>query len=737
VPFGRFLKYINLSIAVLLVAGLIAAYWTAYRPLAQTSGQITAPVSAHATLSRDAIGVPHITAANWEDAIFLQGFVTAQDRLWQMDGLRRLAAGELSEIVGSSALELDRDARRLRMRRMAEEDYRTLPPADRAVLAAYARGVNYFIETHRTRLPLEFTILRYDPRPWSVTDSILCGLQMYRNLTTTWKEELQKQAMLEGGDAAKVNFLFTSRIGMEFQPGSNAWAISGRHTASGKPILANDPHLEFGIPSTWYQVHLKAPGLDVIGVSLPGVPCVIIGHNQRIAWGVTNLGFDVQDLYIEKFDPRTGRYVFRGQLEQARAESERIPVKGSRPVDFQQWVTRHGPVSLMEGNRFLALRWSAAEPGSFQFPFLELNRAGNWREFTAAVARFSGPGQNFVYADVDGNIGYHASGLLPIRKNYDGDVPVDGSSGEYEWEGFIPFDQLPSFYNPPQGWIVTANQNPFPENYPYRVHGNFASPYRSLEIRSLLTSHQAWKPDQMLAVQKDVYSAFSHFLAQQVVAACDRKKPANANLTDAIALLRSWNGQMEKQTPAPMLISLVYLEVRKRIAESAAPGKADFYGVQMAPAVIEKILRNDARGWFEDRDGLLIRALTDAVEAGRQSQGSNVKRWNYGQFNRLTIKHPVGDKLPLLAAYFNVGPVEMSGSSTSIKQTTLVLGPSMRFVADFSDWDHSLNNLTIGESGQFLSSHYKDQWDAYYTGRSFPMQFQRVDAKSTLSIQPK
>jgi penicillin amidase len=241
----------------------------------------------------------------------------------------------------------------------------------------------------------------------------------------------------------------------------------------------------------------------------------------------------------------------------------------------------------------------------------------------------------------------------------------------------------------------------------------------------------------MLAVQKDVYSAFSHFLAQQVVAACDRKKPANANLTDAIALLRSWNGQMEKQTPAPMLISLVYLEVRKRIAESAAPGKADFYGVQMAPAVIEKILRNDARGWFEDRDGLLIRALTDAVEAGRQSQGSNVKRWNYGQFNRLTIKHPVGDKLPLLAAYFNVGPVEMSGSSTSIKQTTLVLGPSMRFVADFSDWDHSLNNLTIGESGQFLSSHYKDQWDAYYTGRSFPMQFQRVDAKSTLSIQPK
>ncbi len=204
-PHGRVLKYINLSIAVLLVLGLLALYWIAYRPLAQTSGQISAPISAHATVVRDSLGVPHIAAANWEDAIFLQGFVTAQDRLWQMDALRRLAAGELSELIGPRTLELDREARRLRMRRIAEEQSRTLPEADRVVLAAYARGVNYFIETHRGRLPLEFTLLRYDPRPWHVVDSILCGLQMHRNLTTTWKEELQKQAMLAGGDAAKVN----------------------------------------------------------------------------------------------------------------------------------------------------------------------------------------------------------------------------------------------------------------------------------------------------------------------------------------------------------------------------------------------------------------------------------------------------------------------------------------------------------------------------------------------------
>ncbi len=734
---GRILKYINLSIAVLLLVGLAAAYWMAYRPLPQTSGQITAPISAAATVARDSLGVPHIQAATWEDAVFLQGFATAQDRLWQMDALRRLAAGELSEIVGPTALETDREARRLRMRRMAEEHYRALAPADRAVFAAYARGVNYFIETHRGRLPLEFSILRYDPRPWRVTDSILCALQMYRTLTSTWREELQKQQMIQSGDPAKVNFLFQSRLGGELQPGSNAWAISGKHTASGKPILANDPHLEFSIPSTWYQVHLRAPGLDVNGASLPGLPAVIVGHNRRIAWGVTNLGFDVQDLYLEKIDARTGRYMFRGQLEQARAEVELIAVKGQKPVEFRQWVTRHGPVNVSEGSRLMALRWTAAEPGSFQFPFLDLDRAGNWEDFTRAIARFPGPAQNFVYADVDGNIGYHATGKLPIRKNYDGDLPMDGSSGDYEWDGFIPFEQLPSFYNPPQGWVITANQNPFPENYPYRVHGEFAPPFRAREIRSALTSHEQWKPEQMLAVEKDVYSAFSHYLAQRVVTAYDRAKPVDTNLQDAIGVLRSWNGQMEKRTPAPMLISLVYQELKRRIAESASPGKAGYYSSLMAPAVVEKILRQNGQGWFADLDGLLLRALMQAIEEGRKSQGSNVKRWNYGKYNELTIKHPVGAQLPLVGGYFNIGPVEMSGSSTTIKQTTRSIGPSMRFVADPADWDHSLNNLTIGESGQILSSHYKDQWDAYYTGRSFPMQFDRVAAKATLVVQPK
>jgi penicillin amidase len=721
----------------LLVIVLVAVYWIAWRPLPQTSGEITAAISQRATIERDARGVPHIRAAGWEDAVFLQGYVTAQDRLWQMDALRRLAAGDLSEIVGPVALESDRESRRLRLRHIAEDGENTLPDADRAVLAAYARGVNYFIETHRGRLPLEFTLLQYDPRPWRISDSILAGLQMFRTLTSSYREEIERATLLAGGNPAKVNLLFPSRSGREFQPGSNAWAVAGSHTASGKPLLANDPHLDFTVPSTWYQVHLESPDLNVTGVSLPGVPAVIIGHNQRIAWGVTNLGFDVQDLYIEKFNPKTGRYMFKGQMEQARLEREFIAVKGAKTVEFPVWITRHGPLTVTENDQYLALRWTAADPGSFQFPFLEINRARSWQEFTTALSRFPGPGQNFVYADVDGNIGYHATGHLPIRKNYEGGVPVDGSSGDFEWQGYIPFNELPAFYNPPSGLIVTANQNPFPREYPYSVHGNFASPYRSNQIRALLAGHDGWKPQDLLVVQKDVYSAFLQLVARKTVQAYDRHKPSDPKLAEAVEVLRNWNGQVEKGTAAPMLATLVYQFYRRAVAESAAPGKGPLYDYQMAPAVLEEVLAVDGRGWFQNDDDELMRCLSNALEEGSDMQGTSVKRWDFGRYNELTITHPVGGRLPLVKGYFNIGPVPMSGSSTTVKQTSRRMGPSMRFVADLSDWDKSLNNLTVGESGQILSAHYKDQWDAYYAAHSFPMQFKNVDAKSTLSVLPK
>ncbi len=730
------LRAVNLSIAVLLIALLGAVYWFAWRPLPETSGEIAAPISAKAAIARDALGVPHIEAATWEDAVFLQGYATAQDRMWQMDALRRLAAGELAEVVGKAALESDQESRRLRLGQIADEAARLMPEADRAVIAAYARGVNYYLETHRGRLPLEFTLLNYEPRPWRIRDSVLAGLQMFRTLTTSWKEEVAKMQMLEHGDSAKVNFLFPTRTGFDPQPGSNAWAVSGARSATGKPILANDPHLDFGIPSTWYLIHLKAPGLNVTGATLPGVPAVSSGHTENIAWGITNRGFAGPDLYEEKIDGKTGRYVYQDHLEQARVERDVVAVKGERSIETITYVTRHGPIFLADGSRQYALKWTAADAGAFQFPFLDINRARDWKEFTAALARFPGPGQNFVYADTAGNIGYHATGRNPIRpKGCGGDVPADGASGQCEWTGMIPFDELPNFYNPASGAVVTANQNPFPENYPYPVNGMFSTPDRAIEIRTLLDRRAKWEPKQMLEVQKDVYSAFLHFLAGQIVAAWDARK--DTNLTETVDLLRKWDGQMEKGAAAPMVAALTFTQIRKSMADRASPGGAKIYDFEMAPSAAYELLTERPKDWYPDYNEWLIRCLREGIQEGEKSQGSKVSRWDYGQYNALKMTHPVGSQLPLIGSYFNIGPIAMSGGSTTIKQTTRHLGPSMRMIVDLSDLDRSLQNITVGESGNRLSSHYKDQWPAYYGATSFPMQFGKIDAKSTLTVNPR
>jgi penicillin G amidase len=734
----RILKYINSAIAIVLAAALFGAYWFAWRPLPVTSGSLTAPLAAAATVTRDSLGVPHISAASEQDALFLQGFVTAQDRLWQMDVLRRLAAGELAEIVGAAGLKSDREARQMRMRRVAEEHYKAIPPEDRAALAAYARGVNYFIESNRGRLPVEFTLLRYEPRPWSVVDSILVALQMGRILSSTWKIELRKENLLAGGDRPKVEALFPVRSGSEFQPGSNAWAIAGSRTTTGKALLAGDPHLEYSVPGAWYMVHLKAPGLNVSGVSLPGLPGVIIGHNERIAWSVTNLQFDVQDLYVEKFEPATGNYVYRGQVEPARAEREVIRVKDGKPEQMVTWVTRHGPIFLAEGGRYLSMRWTLAEPRGFRYPILEIDRAHNWSEFRTALARFPAPGSNFVYADLDGNIGYQAVGRFPIRANYDGDVPVDGSSGEFEWKGFIPFEQLPSAFNPASGVIITANQNPFPEDYPYRVGGNFSSGYRANQIRARLSSRNGWRIEDVLRLQTDEYSAFHHYVAREVAAACERRGVKGPPLDEAASLLRDFDGQMRNGSGAALITELVNRHLCRSLAERASPGKGVVYVYEMSSAVVERLLRGRPPGWIGDWDQFLVANLVDAIEEGRRLQGRDVTKWDYGRINQLGLNHPIAGQLPVVGKYFNFGPVPFGGAPTTVKQVRFVprVGPSMRMVVDFSDLDRSVQNVTFGQSGHVLSRHYRDQWKAYLAGRSFPMQFRNVEAKEVLTFTP-
>jgi penicillin G amidase len=737
---NRVVRVANIGLAVLALLVVIAVYWYAIRPLPKTSGEMTAPIRGAATVKRDARGIPHIEAASWQDAIFLQGYVTAQDRLWQMDGLRRYSAGELAEIFGPALVATDERSRRMRVRAIAERDTRHLSGGERAVLTEYARGVNYFIDTHRGNYSLEFSLPghAYDPRPWSVTDSVLVGLAMFRDLTDSSKFELSKGKLLAIADLAKVRTLFPAIEGQFVSLGSNAWAVSGVHTADGKPMAANDPHLAYRIPGTWHLVHLKAPGLNVSGAALPGVPCVISGHNEQIAWGVTNLSADVLDLYAEQMDDRTGRYVFRGNVEQAQLDRETIRVKGGKPVDVDIWVTRHGPVVGYESGKAFSMRWSAMD--GFGIPFFDINRAQNWQQFRTAVSSYWGPGQNFVYADRAGNIGYQAGGRVPIRHGFEGDAPLDGASGNYEWNGYIPFEQMPRVYNPASGIIASANQNPFPPDFGYRVDGNFADRYRVEQIRALLSRKRGLTVRDMLAVQKDVYSAYDHFLAKQMIAACRARGSNDPMVREAIEILRRWNGQMEKDQAAPMVTELLSREIGEELVQLSVKrsGDAAVPDIRPRPQVIEQLLRNRPPGWVpnNDWDQWLEERFAVALQVGRRDQGSPVSKWKWGEMLRWKIEHPVGKQLPLVGRFFSIGPVEMSGSGTSVKQTTAVVGPSERMVVDLGDLDKSVQNLVAGESGFVTSAHYKDQWRAYYVGESFPMEFERVEAKEILRVRP-
>ena len=478
---------------VVLIVVCTAAWWLVYRPLPQLDGTISLPgLHKEVTVDRDNWGVPYVRAASLEDAVEAQGYVTAQDRLWQLDLMRRASRGQLSEIVGPLALKSDRQFRTFGFSRAAERDFACMDQDSRMLLEAYARGVNRFIDQHQKSLPLEFSLLNYKPQPWQPTDSLVIAGYMYQTLTDTWERKLDRAKVEarvgperskdlfaedspmdhfvigdphvpnDGSKASRIRsrrpeddddsddpvlkatvstgidnvvtsetyadlssalwpsikgYLEQTQSEIRQGLGSNNWVVSGDHTATGKPLLANDPHLELSIPPIWYEVHLSAPGYNAEGVTLPGAPLIVIGHNDRIAWGFTNNGADVQDLYIETFDPAApDEYRVNGAWVKAQTFDEVIHVKGRPDDHLKVVVTRHGPVVRREGDKVYALRWTALEPGGLANTYNWLSRAQNWDEFRAVMKNVWGPGQNTVYADVEGNIGYIMAARVPIRK---------------------------------------------------------------------------------------------------------------------------------------------------------------------------------------------------------------------------------------------------------------------------------------------------------------------------------
>ncbi len=741
----RVFKYTNAIAAILAIAAIGLTYQFIRRSMPETSGELAASVSKPATITRDQRGIPHIEAATIEDAIYLQGFVHAQDRFWQMEATRRIASGEMAEIVGPAALENDLSARQHRLRRLANSMADNLEPADRTWFTAYARGVNDWLISHREGLPLEIRALNYTPRQWNVSDSMLLVLHMYRQLSTSWTIESDQQLLLSRSpDKEKIRSLFPTRAGTEILPGSNAWAISGTRTQSGKPLLAGDPHLQQSWPSTFYINHMKAENLDVIGGSLPGAPGVVIGHNQKIAWSMTTLHFDVQDLYFNETN-LTG------------VDHETILVKGAKPVEVNIQITPHGPVIDRHGTRY-ALQWSAFA-GKYPFAFAQLNLAQNWQQFRAALSRFPGPGHNFIYADTDGNIGYQAAGNMPIRKTADSGIPLDARNPDNQWQGFIPFDELPSSFNPKDGVLISANENPFPKDYKYNVAGIFTPPYRQRQIANLLATKPKWQPSEMAAIQKDVYSAFHHFFAQQLVNAGKSRKATREDFTAALEVLEGWNGQMETGHAAPMISVLAYEEFKRAIMRSVTTVPINFDS-HFAPSIVENMLRTRPKNWFADYDQVLIQSLLDALDTGIKQQGKNPKFWDYGRFNRIVIPNLVLSeavtigkfiakpwmpfasaistlRLPLVDNYVQAGPAPLSGGVQTVKQVTSRVGPAFRFVADTSDWDNSAFTITLGQSGHAFSSHSKDYWESYYNGTPILLPYKKIEAEAVLRLRPR
>jgi penicillin G amidase len=802
---------------IIVVVGGAAIWWLVYRPLPQLNGNVLLPgLQSEVTVERDRWGVPHIRANSVEDLAEAQGYVVAQDRLWQMDLLRRVARGQLSEILGKTTLPIDKDFRTLGFGRAADRDLGLMDKDSRVTLEAYARGVNRFIEQHGQPLPLEFTLLRYKPQPWQATDSLAITGYMYRTLTNTWGEELDRATVEARVGPERAKELFSPEASMDHfvigdpnvpndgsqrtrvqtdqgdddddtEPdtvikastgngdkpgrfpdltsalatdvrdslldiqqeirhglGSNNWVVNGAHTATGKPLLANDTHLELNLPPIWYEVHVTAPGWNVKGFTLPGAPLVIIGHNDRIAWGFTNNGADVQDLYIETFNPAApDEYRVRGAWTKAQVYDETIRVKDAPDEHWTVTVTRHGPVMRRDGDKGYALRWTATEPGGLANSYNGMGKARNWEEFRSAMKRVWGPAQNAVYADVDGNIGYVMAARVPIRKKGRGEIPVPGDTDDYEWTGYLPFEQLPQALNPDSGLIVTANARVVGPSYKPYLTDRWEEPYRTARIYELLRDKAGLRPEDMLKVQTDTYSYPHAFLADQLSDAALTSQPKDDRAKKLIQGLKDWNGIADADSP-----EVSFLEETRRAAivlllEPYLGKETGTYSWRRT-TFLQRILTERPAKWlpvgFKTYDELLLAAADRAVaQLAQLSNKSRTEDWAWKQFDALDMVHPLG-RTGFLKHFLSITDKPQSGTAYSPRAATKHHGPAMRFVANLANWDQSIMLISGGQSGQPGSAHYTDQFPYWYEGRPIYQGFSDIaeasSRKHTLTLKP-
>jgi penicillin amidase len=738
-------------------------------------------LSAPVTVRRDAHGVPHIEAASDDDLFFAQGYVTAQDRLWQMDAFRRNANGELAEILGPTLVRHDKSQRMLQYRNTARRVYANLPAIDRTRLDDYARGVNLFIAQHPDNLPAEFKLLFYRPRPWSGEDSLSIGMMMVQMLDTHWYAKLAREQI-----AAKLN---NPKLEADLYPvgswrdhpptgevidwsqphpapansqeddddrtqasispenlvdlralraafgspacdgcanGSNNWVIAGTHTASGKPLLSNDMHLSLTEPNIWFMADLRTPDYHAAGVTLPGVPFVIAGHNEHVAWGFTALYADVQDLYVEKLDGKGNYMAVDGTWKPLAVDHEVITVRGGQDVQLDLQSTAHGPILnplFPKETRAISLKWALYDPTLNSLPLYEMNVASNWDEFSAALRLWNWPTQNLVYSDDQGHIAYHAIGRIPIRPAGLQGVPIQDAA--HEWQGYIPFDELPNAFDPPAGFLATANARVTTDKSPYPLTLEWSDPYRIERIYKALQGRDNLTPKDLLAVQTDVYSEVDQELGHRFAYAIDHTPGADARLHKAADLMRSWDGRLTTGSAAASIVTQTRAALWPLILEPKVGDLAEFYAWSDKDFAQEEIVMHANPDWlpksYKNWDTLLTQAVRDGMKRGKAP--SDVAQWSYGSWHVVDIEHPLSQFLPFVSRIAGTGEQPLSGDTTTVKQVGRDFGPSQRFTMDWSDVDISTENIVLGESGDPYSPYFRDQWNDYYGGTTFALPF--------------
>ncbi|MEP3244839.1 MAG: penicillin acylase family protein [Sneathiella sp.] len=785
-------------ILVLVTAAIGYAYLQSSLP--KMDGEIQlAGLSAPVEIIRDKSGIPHIDASSTEDALFALGFVHAQDRLWQMEMNRRTGAGRLSEILGKDALDTDKFLRTIGFYEAAERAFKTFDEETKSHLIAYTKGVNAFLDQRSGALPPEFLILQTSPERWTPIDSVVWTKMMAWDLGKNWSNEIGRMQLMSILSPEEVNEFFPPYPGEATIPlpdfsglydiaaieteklmaaapdvlppsaGSNNWVVSGTRTETGKPLLANDPHLGLAAPALWYFAHLKTPDFNAIGASLPGVPGIILGRNDKIAWGFTNTGPDTQDLYIEKLNPDNDtQYKTPDGSADFTTRQEVINVKGEEPVEITVRISRHGPIisdvykagaKATPENHVLAFAWtSLSDSDTTPMASAKMMRASNWSEFKDAIRLFSSPQQNIVYADVDGNIGYYAPAQVPVRKDGNlarGRLPVPGWLAEYDWDGFIPFEELPQAYNPPRGFHYTANQKIIPDNYPHFITSDWSVPYRADRIKERLEQEEKHSIQTFVDLHADVKS----LMAIELLDVLLTTRSADERSGKALVSLSTWDGQMTRKGNAPLIFNAWIRALNKAIYSDELGEFFPRYWRHRPIFILNVLLNNDGQGrWCDDRTtdlkencGAILQAsLNSALDDLETRYGSTMEDWNWGEAHFAFSDHLPFSKVSGLDKIFDIRVPSAGGSFTvnvgrnrpadEKHPFANTHAASLRAIYDFSDLDNSLFMHSTGQSGIIFSSFYDDmaeEWaDTKYRRMTMDKTHYSRSAEGTLLLKP-